>query len=73
MKIGERGQVTIPLQHRRRFGLKPAAEVEFVVVNNQLVLKKADPGKRKVWAKNYGVLKAGGVRSDDLMRELRDR
>jgi AbrB family looped-hinge helix DNA binding protein len=73
MKIGERGQVTIPLEYRQRFGLKPATEVEFITLNGQLVLKKANPGKRKVWDKHYGILKQGGVRTDDLMRELRDR
>ena len=72
MKIGERGQVTIPLQYRRRFGLRPATEVEFAVAGGHLVLKKADPGKRKLWARSYGALRARGARTDDLMRELRD-
>ena len=73
MKIGERGQVTIPQHHRRRFGLKPAMEVEFVVAGGQLVLKKSAGQKRKVWAKHYGVLGLKNTRTDDLMRELRDR
>ena len=34
MKIGERGQVTIPKDLQERFGLKPETEVEFEVVNN---------------------------------------
>lgn len=72
MKIGERGQVTIPLNFRKRFGLKPATEVEFVTIQGRLVLKKADPARRKTWARNYGVLQAGGTRTDDLMQELRD-
>jgi AbrB family looped-hinge helix DNA binding protein len=73
MKIGERGQVTIPQQFRKHFGLKPATEVEFVTVKGMLVLKKADPARRKAWAKSYGTLKSGSVRTDDLMQELRDR
>ncbi len=72
MKIGERGQVTIPLNFRKRFGLNPATEVEFVTIRGQLVLKKADPTRRKTWAKSYGALKAVGVRTDDVMQELRD-
>jgi len=41
MKIGERGQVTIPKDIRDRFGLGPGTEVEFQVVNGSVVLKKA--------------------------------
>ena len=41
MKIGERGQVTIPKDIREQFGLGPQAEVEFRVVHGSIVLKKA--------------------------------
>jgi AbrB family looped-hinge helix DNA binding protein len=41
MKIGERGQVTIPKEIRERFGLGPETEVEFRVVSGSIVLKKA--------------------------------
>ena len=41
MKIGERGQVTIPKEIRERFGLGPDTEVEFHVVQGSIVLKKA--------------------------------
>lgn len=41
MKIGERGQVTIPKKIRERFGLNPETEVEFRVVNGSVVLRKA--------------------------------
>jgi AbrB family looped-hinge helix DNA binding protein len=44
MKVGERGQVTIPKEIRERFGLGPETEVEFNVVHGSIVLKKA-PGK----------------------------
>jgi AbrB family looped-hinge helix DNA binding protein len=40
MKVGERGQVTIPKDLRERFGLGPATEVEFRVVGNSMVLAK---------------------------------
>lgn len=73
MKIGERGQVTIPQHHRKRFGLKPATAVEFVAVGGRLVLQKSNARKRKIWEKHYGILKADGLRTDDIMRELRDR
>ncbi len=41
MKIGERGQVTIPKEIRDKFGLGPETEVEFREVNGSIVLKKA--------------------------------
>jgi AbrB family looped-hinge helix DNA binding protein len=41
MKIGERGQVTIPKEIRDQFGLLPETEVEFRVTGGSIVLKKA--------------------------------
>ena len=41
MRIGERGQVTIPKDIRDQFGLGPETEVEFRVVGGNIVLKKA--------------------------------
>jgi AbrB family looped-hinge helix DNA binding protein len=41
MKLGERGQVTIPKEIRDKFGLGPETEVEFSVVHGSIVLKKA--------------------------------
>ena len=40
MKIGERGQVTIPKKIREKFGLRPETEVEFSIVNGSILLKK---------------------------------
>jgi len=41
MKVGERGQVTIPKEIRERFGIRPNTEVEFHLVKGAIVLKKA--------------------------------
>jgi len=41
MKLGERGQVTIPKEIRDRFGLRPDTDVEFQIVGSSIVLKKA--------------------------------
>jgi AbrB family looped-hinge helix DNA binding protein len=41
MRIGDRGQVTIPKHIRDQFGLGPKTEVEFRVVNSNIVLRKA--------------------------------
>jgi len=41
MRVGERGQVTIPKDIREQFGLGPETEVEFRVVGGSIVIKKA--------------------------------
>ena len=41
MKIGERGQVTIPKEIRQRFGLAPQTEIVFTVTRGSIILKKA--------------------------------
>ena len=73
MKISARGQITIPLKHRRRFGLKPSTPVEFVALDGKLVLQKAGHHHQSGIGKFYGVLGLKNVRTDDLMRELRGR
>lgn len=40
MKIGERGQVTIPKKIREQFRLTPETEVEFHVAAGSIILKK---------------------------------
>jgi AbrB family looped-hinge helix DNA binding protein len=40
MRVGERGQVTIPKAIRDRFGIDANADVEFEVVDGVIVLKK---------------------------------
>jgi AbrB family looped-hinge helix DNA binding protein len=72
MKIGERGQVTIPKKYRNRFGLAPAMDVEFTEQAGQLVLKKAGKKLHPI-AKFVGVLKGRGLRSDNLVEAMRGR
>jgi len=40
MKISEKGQVTIPIEIRRRLGLLPETEVEFEVAGNAVKIRK---------------------------------
>ena len=40
MKMGERGQVTIPKELRDQFGLGRDTEVEFSVIDGSIVLRK---------------------------------
>ncbi len=40
MRIGERGQVTIPKPLRDKFGLEPHDEVTFIESRGELILRK---------------------------------
>jgi AbrB family looped-hinge helix DNA binding protein len=40
MHVSTKAQITIPQNIRNEFGLFPNTEVEFVVINDQIVLKK---------------------------------
>jgi AbrB family looped-hinge helix DNA binding protein len=69
MKIGERGQITIPLILRKRFGLKPFSDVEVLEENHQIIIrKKARPCP---FGKFSGILKEKGKRTDRVIEELR--
>jgi len=76
MKIGRRGQVTIPKDLRERFGLKPETEVEFQVINNCLLLRKK-PGKLNLaqWKgrcrKSFKEL--GYAQVDEFIEDVRGR
>ncbi|HEX9023502.1 MAG TPA: AbrB/MazE/SpoVT family DNA-binding domain-containing protein [Geobacteraceae bacterium] len=52
MRITTKGQVTIPLEVRKKLGLHPQSEVEFIVEGNTVLLRKAkgkeSRGKRVV-------------------------
>lgn len=47
MKITDKGQVTIPVRVRRKCGLLPNTEVEFVVSGGTVILKKSSRGGRR--------------------------
>jgi len=76
MKIGERGQVTIPKDIRERFGLGPETEVEFQVVQSSIILRKK-PKKRNL-KKWKGRAKAsfaelGYTSVDQFIEDIRGR
>lgn len=47
MKITQKGQVTIPLPIRRRLGVRPGSEVEFIVEGDRVVVRKQAPGSQE--------------------------
>jgi AbrB family looped-hinge helix DNA binding protein len=72
MKIGERGQITIPQRIRERYGLEPSTEIEIVEEDGKLVLRKRLPEVCPI-DRFIGVLGGGGQRTDDLIEDLRGR
>lgn len=58
MRITSKGQVTIPIEIRERFGFLPDTQVEFQVEGDTVRLVKAGPRRRR-------------DRSTDLIRRLR--
>jgi len=76
MKVGDRGQVTIPKEIRVRFGIGADTEVEFQVLENNIVLKKA-PKKLNLakWKgrcrDSFGEL--GYTSVDEYMEDVRGR
>ena len=76
MKLGERGQVTIPKEIRDAFGLAPDTEIEFQIISGSIVLKKA--AKKLDLKKWKGRCKESfaelGYRSvDQFMEDVRGR
>lgn len=73
MKIGERGQVTIPKDVRDKYGLQPNVEVDFVGDGNKVCIVKRNEGARRVAAiRGIADLKyAGSV--DEYIEEIRGR
>jgi AbrB family looped-hinge helix DNA binding protein len=76
MKIGERGQVTIPKDIREQFGLGSETEVEFRVVGGSIVLRKA-PNRLNLakWKGRCGdaFTKLGYSSADTLIDDVRGR
>ena len=73
MKIGERGQVTIPKKLRVRFGLHKNVDVEFIDEGDSIRIVKAKTGESP-FAKLRGIIKLEpGQSVDDYIEEIRGR
>lgn len=70
--LTQKGQITIPKAIRDVIGLQPGTEVEFVVVNDMVMLrKKISPEAIERWR---GYLKGDDNHdTTSIMRELRDQ
>jgi AbrB family looped-hinge helix DNA binding protein len=69
MRITSKGQVTIPLAIRRRAGLLPGAEVEFILRGDTVILRRPKGGTRRgagLVARLRGSARAG-LTTDQIM------
>ena len=71
MKIGERGQVTIPKNIRAKYGLMPFIEVEFVPEDTGVLIKKKSVQSSPV-EQVYGILKKK-TQTDNYIEAIRGR
>ena len=71
MKIGERGQVTIPKNIREKYGLMPSIEVEFVPEETGVLIKKKSLYSSPV-EQVYGILKKKD-NTDNYIEMIRGR
>ncbi len=74
MRLGERGQVTVPKNLRDKFGLKPHDEIDFLESGGELVLRKkpaptAKHGLRR-WIGRIGRMPES---VDEFIDDLRGR
>jgi AbrB family looped-hinge helix DNA binding protein len=76
MKVGERGQVTIPKEIRDQFGITPETEVEFDIVEGRIELRKiARPLPIDKWVGHSGerFRRLGYQSVDDYIEDVRGR
>jgi len=73
MKITQKGQVTIPLEMRERFGLAPHTEVEFSPGENGVIIRPARSGKARfrAWLESAKGSSTAGRTTDSIMQLTR--
>jgi AbrB family looped-hinge helix DNA binding protein len=70
MRITEKGQVTIPVAIRERFGLLPHTDVEFVVEGDDVVLRAIRASTEGRGRRAIGRLRGSGnvrMTTDEIM------
>jgi AbrB family looped-hinge helix DNA binding protein len=68
VRVGEKGQVTIPIEHRKALGLHPGSEVEFEARGNELVLRKTgDGGRGEELVARLRARTRSGMSTDELL------
>jgi len=67
MRIGEKGQVTIPIEHRAALGLHPGSEVEFEARGDELVLRKTGGSRGEQLIERLRGRSKSGMTTDELL------
>lgn len=73
MKIGERGQVTIPKKLRDKFGLHKNVEVEFIDDGDSILMVKAKTYAERLDELRGTISLEPGQSVDDYIEEIRGR
>jgi AbrB family looped-hinge helix DNA binding protein len=76
MKISAKGQVTIPISLRKRFGLNPGTEIEFVVSKGALQVRPRNSAVSPVsrfdrWLTKAAGSAVSGTTTDQIMTHTR--
>lgn len=73
MRITSKGQVTIPQDIRKRFGLRPGSEVEFVAKKDSVELRarKKSRGVFESWLEGARGSAKAGVTTKKIMEASR--
>jgi AbrB family looped-hinge helix DNA binding protein len=76
VKVTIKGQVTIPIALRERFGLRPGTEVEFVGTDGILQMKPRKQSRKMASAFDHWLAKAAGsarqgMTTDEIMAMTR--
>jgi len=69
MRVTDKGQVTIPIRVRRKTGLLPNTDVEFVVSGKDVILRKSAKTRRR-GAKLVAAMRGratGRLSTNDIM------
>ena len=72
MRISERGQITIPKHLRDQFGLSHNVEVEMVLTEHGLLIRKRSGANHPV-DRIRGILGGRGMDVDAYIEEIRGR
>jgi AbrB family looped-hinge helix DNA binding protein len=73
MRVGEKGQVTIPIEFRDALGLFPGSAVEFERRGSELVIHKASSNARgEVLVERLRGRSTSGMTTEELMALTRE-
>jgi AbrB family looped-hinge helix DNA binding protein len=76
MRVTTKGQVTIPVEIRERFGFLPDTEVEFVVQDDIVRLRRVDQPERRRGDRMISRLRGrakGGMTTDEILALTRQQ